>query len=262
MPRRRRKKNWMSAGRDYVNRQGAAQRERVWDRVMGPRKKTKGVRGAGAASGLRAEVAEALIGQGYKKSEAQKMAGRASGSDFDSLFRSAMARNPARVFPGSLTKTERTALQKLARLKGKKNPFFSELSELQNLVGLGKGMSKKAKRKKKRNPRKGVMPAGLKKYWAKKRAAKNRRRSVAKQTRRRKPNARRRKRNIYFDTHSLGFKWGKKPRRRKRRAKRNPARKAHPLRLKVPAGMTAQRYAKLVRPVLRGTGIPVRVVKK
>lgn len=104
------------------------------------------------SSALRNEVAEALVGQGYKKTDAKKAVQRASGGDFNSLFRSAI---------GGL----------------KKNPR-------------GITMATK-KRKRKKNSRKGKMPAGLKAYWAKKRAKKN---GAKKRRRTRKLNPRKRAR--------------------------------------------------------------------
>ena len=103
-------------------------------------------------SSLRSEVAEALVGQGYKRADARKMVARASGSDFNSLFRSAMQKNP-RVLP-EMTDEQLAAIRKLIRGKTI--------------------MAKKRKSKKKRN---GKMPAGLKAYWARKRRAKAKRRN-------------------------------------------------------------------------------------
>jgi hypothetical protein len=77
-----------------------------------------------AAGKDRADVASALVNQGYSRGDARKMAQRARGSDFDSMLRDALRRNP---------------------------------------------MSKKTKKKKRNRPRKGVMPAALKAYWAKRR---------------------------------------------------------------------------------------------
>jgi hypothetical protein len=107
------------------------------------------------SSALRSEVAEALVGQGYKKTDAKKAAQRASGADFNSLFRSAI---------GGL----------------KKNPRGTHMAT-----------KKRMAKKRKRNSRKGKMPAGLKAYWAKKRAAKAKRKNPRKRRRvirrRRKP---------------------------------------------------------------------------
>ena len=110
------------------------------------------------SSALRDEVAEALVGQGYKKTDAKKAVQRASGGDFNSLFRSAI---------GGL----------------KKNPRGTTMAT-----------KKRRAKKRKRNSRKGKMPAGLKAYWAKKRAKKNpKRRTKAKRRNPRKKRARRRK---------------------------------------------------------------------
>ena len=43
---------------------------------------------------LVSDVTAALIGQGYKRAQAKRMAQQASGSDFTSRFRSALSRNP------------------------------------------------------------------------------------------------------------------------------------------------------------------------
>jgi hypothetical protein len=136
--------------------------------------------------------------------------------------------NPRRVFPGNLTTSERSALRKLVRLKT---------------------MATK-KRKRKKNSQKGKMPAGLRRYWAKKRAAKAKRRNPKKRrtTKPRRKRATPRVRN-YRRT-------ARKP--AKRRARRNPPRPRKPRILKAPAGMSAQRYAKL----LRQAGVRARVMQK
>lgn len=45
-------------------------------------------------SSLRAEVASALVNQGYKRAQAKRMARAAEGSDFSAMFNDAMRRNP------------------------------------------------------------------------------------------------------------------------------------------------------------------------
>jgi hypothetical protein len=47
-----------------------------------------------AGSALRADVASALVNQGYKPAQAKRMAREASGSDFNSLFHDALRQNP------------------------------------------------------------------------------------------------------------------------------------------------------------------------
>jgi hypothetical protein len=50
--------------------------------------------GRSVTSALRADVASALVNQGYKASKAKRMAREASGADFSSLFHDALRRNP------------------------------------------------------------------------------------------------------------------------------------------------------------------------
>ncbi len=68
----------------------------------------------------RGDVVSALVNLGYPKFSAKAAAQKASGSDFESIFRSALgtmkAKNP-RVFPGSLTGSEISALRKLVTVK-------------------------------------------------------------------------------------------------------------------------------------------------
>ena len=172
--------------------------------------RTSGAGRAAASSGrgpsaLRDEVAEALVGQGYKKTDAKKAVQRASGGDFNSLFRSAIGglkKNP-RVFPGDLSDTEISALRKLARLKTM-------------------ATKKRRAKKRKRNSRKGKMPAGLAAYWRKKRAKKNpKRRTKAKRRTPRKKRARRRK-PVSMRVRNFR-RTPRKPRRRRARAS-NPRR--------------------------------------
>jgi hypothetical protein len=68
----------------------------------------------------------------------------------EELWKQLLRENPMRKFPGDLTREQIQALRKLVRQKH---------------------MATK-KRKKRKNPKKGKMPAGLRKYWAKKRAKK------------------------------------------------------------------------------------------
>ena len=92
--------------------------------------------GTRPSSALGSDVVLALKGQGYRSADAKRAVSRASGSDFESLFRSAMG-----------------------KIRG--NPMSKK---------------KKSKKKRNRRPRKGVMPPALRRYWAKKRAAKQNRR--------------------------------------------------------------------------------------
>jgi hypothetical protein len=138
---------------------------------------------------VRNDVASALVNLGYPKFAARSAAQMASGSDFESMFRSALgsvkAKNP-RVFPGNLSSSEITALRKLVRQKTKANRRPRRGSE-ENIVSVKKRNPKKKKRSK---SRKGVMPAGLRKYWAKKRAAKAKRSNPKKKRRTRRKNIR------------------------------------------------------------------------
>jgi len=61
-------------------------------RVAGMLRKRRGAQGSSGegSRALRSEVAEALVGQGYKLSHAKKAAKAASGADFSSLFHSAL----------------------------------------------------------------------------------------------------------------------------------------------------------------------------
>lgn len=76
----------------------------------------------------------------------------------EELWKQLLRENPMRKFPGDLTREQIQALRKLVRQKH---------------------MATK-KRKKRKNPKKGKMPAGLRKYWAKKRAKKAARRVLKK----------------------------------------------------------------------------------
>lgn len=185
-------------------------------------------RGSGDSS-LRSEVIEALIGQGYKRADARKMVARASGSDFNSLFRSAMQRNP-RVLP-EMNDEQLAAIRKL--LRGTTI------------------MAKKRKSKKKRTRRNG-MPAGLKAYWARKRRAKAKRRNP-KRRRRTNPRVRVRTRTV------VKYRYRSRPRRRKANRRRsNPVRTAKRITLK---GFTSSQIRKVASVVRRATGKRVRVVK-
>ena len=128
-------------------------------RVAGMVRKARGKGSKGAGSAAAGEVVEALVGQGYKRADAKRMVARATGSDFDSLFRSALAKKNPREIP-AVTDDQLQALRKLI----KRNSMAQ----------------RKRKSKKKKNSRTGVMPPGLKAYWAKKRAKKTRRRRNAK----------------------------------------------------------------------------------
>jgi hypothetical protein len=200
------------------------------------KKRARGARGASGAglSGARAEVASALLNQGYKEPQARKMAAAAKGSDFGSLFRDAIKRNP-RVFPGSLTESEIQALRKLARAT--------------------MAQKKKRRTRKKKNSRKGTMPAGLRKYWAKKRAKKNSRRRKAKRNTR--PRARRRKTQRVKNFRRTV----RRPKaRRRRRVRTNPRRRI--TRITAPSGLGPKGLRQFRSLVARITGKRTRIVSK
>jgi hypothetical protein len=197
-------------------------------RTRSSRKHRSSSRASGDSS-LRSEVAEALVGQGYKRADARKMVGRAAGSDFGSLFRDSIKKNP-RVLP-EMNDEQLAAIRKL--LRGKSI------------------MAKKQKSKKKKSGRKGKMPAGLKAYWAKKRAAKAKRNP--RRRRRTNPRARVRTRTV------VKYRYRTRPRRKvARRRKSNPLRKAKRITLK---GFTASQIRTVASVVRRATGKRVRVVK-
>jgi hypothetical protein len=187
----------------------------------------------GIWSSVRADVAAALVNQGYDRATAKKAAASAKGSDFDSLFRSAIKRNP-REFP-AVTDSQLQALRKRVSVMPKK------------------------RRTKKKSSRKGKMPAGLKAYWAKKRRAKAKRRNPKRKratVRRRKPAARRRQRV------SVRVRSYRKPRRRAaRRASRRRSNPIHTAKRITLKGFTASQIRTVASVVRRATGKRVRVVK-
>jgi hypothetical protein len=124
-----------------------------------------------------------------------------------------------------------------------------QLAAFEKLIK-GKTMAQKKKSKKK-NPRKGRMPAALKAYWAKKRRAKAKRRNPAKRKRAR---ARVRTRTIIkYRTRVVKV-------RAKRRRTSNP-RSRVPSRLNLGNGFTAGQIKKVARAVARITGKRTRIVK-
>jgi hypothetical protein len=186
-------------------------------------------------SGARAEVASALLNQGYKEPQARKMAASAKGSDFGSLFRDAIKRNP-RVFP-AISESQIQALRKLVRTKH---------------------MAKKRKTRKKKNSRKGKMPPGLRKYWAKKRAKKNSRRRKAKRTTRR-PRVRRRRKPVSMRVKNFR-RAARKPKARRRRRKANPRRRI--TRITAPSGLGPKGLRQFRSLVARITGKRTRIVSR
>jgi hypothetical protein len=238
---KRRKKNlyfgWGPASKEEQKRQRSYVRPRGVSGVVATKGGARKVY-SGEASALRSEVAEALVGQGYKQSEARKRARMARGSDFASLFRSALGagRNPMRVFPGNLSKQEISALRKLVRTKT---------------------MATKKKRRKKKNSKKGVMPPGLRKYWAKKRAKKNpKKRPRAKTRRPRRRKAVRRRKPV-----SLRVRNYRRPAKARRRRKVNP-RPRRTVRIKAPSGLGPKGLQQFRRAIARASGLRTRIVPR
>lgn len=152
------------------------------------------------ASAARAREARAQFSQ--VRSEAKKEArARELAKKDESLWRELYGnQNPARVFPGNLTDSERAALQKLVRR--------SHMA---------------TKKKRKRKKKNGKMPKGPAAYWRKKRAKKNSR----KKRRARKPNTKRTR------TRRRRTAMNPRPRRRvRRRARRNLPQKRRTLIIK------------------------------
>lgn len=194
----------------------------------------------------RADLISALVNLGYDRSKARSMAVAAQGSDFDSQLRDALKRNP-RILP-EMTDAQITAIRKLIR---------------------GKSMAQRKRRTKKKNSRKGKMPAGLKAYWAKKRAAKAKRNP--------------RKRRV-ARTNALSSYWTRRgvahrppPRKKAKRKKKNPRKVGstrrssvkrayrsttqNPQRLNLGNGFTAGQIKKVARAVARITGKRTRIVR-
>lgn len=177
---------------------------------------------------------EALWKELYSSSNPQRagtMAGAASGDDFETLFRSAMKRNPMaksygvriKKVSGRFTglpyqvvsdnsdrtfgayKTKEAAQARLAEVRARMKEFSR-----------GGSMSNpKKKRKRKRK-----MPAALANYWRKKRAAKAKRRKQANPKKRRR--VRRRRSVVQRARRVRNYR---KPVTRRRRRKSNPRRK-------------------------------------
>jgi hypothetical protein len=157
-----------------------------------------------------------------------------------------------------------------------------QLAAIEKLIR-GKAMAQKKRKKKRKNPRKGRMPAGLKAYWAKKRRAKNSRRRNSLKGRLRKLRSAtigKAKHRGYtkWTTPRRGiqvFKDGRRPksaaekemwlremgtmRNPKRRRKSNPRpRKAQRINLK---GFTSSQIKRVASAIRRATGKRVRIVR-
>jgi len=205
-------------------------RFKIYERPRGvqsrSRHPTAGAR-PGSAGSLRADVISALTNLGYKAKDAAEKAAKATGDDFNSLFRSAMKQNP-RVIP-DVTDEQLKALRKLVRSN--------------------RMAQKKRKSKKKKNP----MPAALKRYWAKKRA--------------RKAKAKRKKRNstprvkVVTRTKVKTVIRYRKPRKNPRKKRRNPPRHI-PRHIDLGGGWTRGQIKKIARAIGRATGKRARVVSR
>jgi hypothetical protein len=176
----------------------------------------------------RADLISALVNLGYDRSVARKMATSAQGSDFDSQLRDALRRNP-RILP-EMTLPQIAAIRKLIR---------------------GGRMAQKKRRTKKKNSRKGKMPAGLKAYWAKKRRAKAN--PLKRRRKKKNPRARVRTRTI------VRYRTRKVKVYPKRRRKLNPRlRRAKRINLK---GFTRSQIKRVASAIRSATGKRVRIVK-
>ncbi len=164
------------------------------------------------------DLKSALVNLGYPSAKARVMAKSARGDGFDSKLRDALKRNP-----------------------------------------LGGIMAQKKRRsKKKRNGRKGKMPAGLKEYWAKKRRAKAKRRNPTKRkrtrSRRRRPAVRRRRsRAGRYDQRLAEVVAAMRRRnpRRKSRRKSKPRRSSRTPVVNLGSGVTPKQIKKVGRIVAR-----------
>lgn len=131
-----------------------------------------------------------------------------------------------------------------------------QLAAFENLIK-GKSMPKKRKSKKK-NSRKGKMPAGLKAYWARKRAAKAKRRNPRKKRATRTRRAKTRTRTIIkYRTRTVKVY----PKRRRRKS--NPRRKLRTtIRIKAPAGLGPKGLRQFRAMAAKAYGVPARIVKR
>ena len=161
---------------------------------------------------------------------------------------------------------------------------LGQLEAIERLIKGNAIMAKKRKSKKK-SSRKGKMPAGLRRYWAKKRAAKAKRnpRKKIRVTRRRRKHTTVRRRRNYHQTRrprapvlhaSQWAQWNadvqharkripqNRPRVR-RRKRRVAVRRSNPLpsRLNLGSGFTAGQIKKVARAVARITGKRTRIVR-
>ena len=131
----------------------------------------------------------------------------------------------------------------------------AQLAAIENLIKGNATMAKKQKSKKKRNSRKGKMPAGLKAYWDRKRAAKAKRKNPRRR-RRTNPKVRVRTRTIIkYRTRTVKVKV------RPLRRKINP-RRATVRRIVAPSGLSPKGLQQFRRTVAKLTGKRTRIVSK
>lgn len=132
----------------------------------------------------------------------------------------------------------------------------AEVQTLRNIARANMA-SKKRKRSRRRNSRKGKMPAGLKAYWAKKRRAKAKRKNP------RRRRTRTRTRTVYKIKRVYV-----RPKRRRRRASNPRRRRAssakRTIRLRMPSGISPNSKAgrAFVRLAGKAYGAPARIVRK
>lgn len=128
-----------------------------------------------------------------------------------------------------------------------------QLAAIRKLIG-GKDMAqRKSKSKKKKN---GKQPAGLKAYWARKRAAKAKRRNPRKKARARARVRTRTRTVIKYRTRTVKVY----PKRKRRKS--NPRRKAATIRINAPAGLGPKGLRQFRSMAARAYGAPARIVKR
>lgn len=133
-----------------------------------------------------------------------------------------------------------------------------QIAAIEKLIRGNQMAQKKRRSKKKRNGRKGTMPAGLKAYWAKKRRGKAKRQNPRRHTKRRKPRVRVRTRTVIkYRTRKVKVY----PKRRRRRA--NPRRsKARTIRIQAPSGLGPKGLRKFRALAAKAYGMRARIVRR
>jgi hypothetical protein len=244
-------------------------------------------RSARSGGSYRADLVSALVNLGYSKPAAKKAAGDARGEDFDSQLRDALTglkKNPMskkkrtkkrRQFPG-LSGLAARALRKLAAQRRRNSGIIDRKNLVSALMKMDYSRSAARKgarlarggdfdsqlrdalraldklgtqrrhnsRMKKTN---GKMPAGLRKYWAKKRRKKTKAKMQRRTTKRRRTNPR-----------VIPFRKRKLAKTSRRRRARPASRRARTV--KVPFRMTPVQTKKYARALSRATGKKVVIV--